>query len=341
MKPLLSVVVPIYNVEAYLDECVGSLLNQTLKNIEIILVDDGSQDKSGEIADRYGEKHENVKVIHQKNSGLGHARNTGIKAASGDYVGFVDSDDWAEPEMYSRLYDAAVKSKADIVVSGLCEITSGKIVKEERHPLAGQTISGHEQIMSVRKNLYGHARGDKTVQLFPMSACIGIYRTSMLRENNLFFREILSEDLIFNLDVYPYAKVISFTGDTDYRYRKEQQQSITNTFSEKKLHRYIELIDFLFQMANNEEDTECCERARRILIDYTRTYVGVVDSSSLSFSQKKKELKKFAEYKVVRDNWNKYPIRELPVQQMIFQYAMIKGYYGTALILNAVRRLLK
>lgn len=341
MAPKVSIVVPIYNVENYLEECVESLLGQTLKDIEIILVDDGSQDESGKIADGYAEKYENVKVIHQRNSGLGPARNTGIKAASGDYIGFVDSDDWAESEMYSRLYDAAVKSNADIVVSGLCEITSGKIVKTERHPLAGQTISGYEQIMSVRKNLYGHAEGDKTVQLFPVSACIGIYRTSMLRENNLFFKEILSEDLIFNLNVYPYARVISFIGYTDYRYRKEEQQSITNTFSEKKLQRYVELFSCLFEMAESENDDGCCARVRRLLIDYTRSYVGMVSASSLSFSNKKKQLRKFAEQEVIKDNWKKYPLRALPAQQMIFQYAMNKGYYGIALILNDIRRLLK
>lgn len=95
--PKVSIIVPIYNVEKYLNKCVDSLINQTLKEIEIILVDDGSKDSSGLIADSYAEKDKRITVIHQCNAGLGPARNSGMKVASGEYIGFVDSDDWVKP----------------------------------------------------------------------------------------------------------------------------------------------------------------------------------------------------------------------------------------------------
>lgn len=116
MKPKVSIVVPIYNVEKYLKNCVDSLLNQTLEDIEIILVDDGSPDKSGEIADEYMRNEKRIKVVHQSNAGLGPARNSGMAVATGEYIGFIDSDDWTQPEMFERLYEAAVLENADIVV---------------------------------------------------------------------------------------------------------------------------------------------------------------------------------------------------------------------------------
>ena len=97
MNPKLSIIVPVYNVEQYLDKCIKSILNQTFKDFELILVDDGSIDNSGEICDEYAKKDSRVKVIHKKNGGLAAARNTGLIIARGDYVGFVDSDDWIEP----------------------------------------------------------------------------------------------------------------------------------------------------------------------------------------------------------------------------------------------------
>lgn len=121
MLPKVSVVVPIYNVEKYLKQCVDSLLNQTLKDIEIILVDDGAKDGSGKIVDEYKNKFTNVKVIHQANGGLGPARNTGIENATGEYIAFVDGDDWVQSNMYEKLYATAQKSNSDIVVSGHCD----------------------------------------------------------------------------------------------------------------------------------------------------------------------------------------------------------------------------
>lgn len=115
MKPLISVIVPIYKVEAYLEDCVNSLLRQTLENIEIILVDDGSPDRCGEMCDAYAAKDKRIRVIHQENQGLSAARNAGIDAAQADYLMFVDSDDWVEEDFCSHPYELALKYHADLV----------------------------------------------------------------------------------------------------------------------------------------------------------------------------------------------------------------------------------
>ena len=116
--PVLSVIIPVYNVEKYLDECVNSIVNQSYKNLEIILVDDGSTDKSGAICDEWRDRDSRIKVIHKANAGLGYARNSGIEVAEGDFVAFVDSDDFIDKDMYQDLMSIAISEKSDIVYSG-------------------------------------------------------------------------------------------------------------------------------------------------------------------------------------------------------------------------------
>ncbi len=116
--PKATVIVPVYNVEAYLEKCVDSILAQTEPDFELLLVDDGSTDNSGALCDKLAQKDSRIQVIHQKNQGLGGARNTGIKAASGDWVLLVDSDDWIEPELLEKTLEAGLREEADLVMFG-------------------------------------------------------------------------------------------------------------------------------------------------------------------------------------------------------------------------------
>lgn len=116
-QPKVSVVVPIYGVEKYLHQCVDSILAQTLKDIEIILVDDGSKDKCPEIVDEYAKKDPRIVSVHQPNGGYGRAVNHGIELAKGEYIGIIESDDWIEPTMYEKLYQKAVETNSDITKS--------------------------------------------------------------------------------------------------------------------------------------------------------------------------------------------------------------------------------
>ena len=114
MNEKISIIVPVYNVEKYLKKCIDSIVNQTYKNLEIILVDDGATDRSGEICDELAKLDNRIKVYHKKNGGLSDARNYGVERATGSYVGFVDSDDYIDAEMYEKLYEAITKEDADV-----------------------------------------------------------------------------------------------------------------------------------------------------------------------------------------------------------------------------------
>ena len=109
----VSVIVPVYNVEKYLKQCLDSIVDQTLEDLEIVLVDDGSVDSSGTICDEYAKEHSNIRVIHKLNGGLGSARNEGMRKARGKYIGFVDSDDYVSEKMYETLWNLAETNEAD------------------------------------------------------------------------------------------------------------------------------------------------------------------------------------------------------------------------------------
>lgn len=126
MEPLISVIIPVYKAESYMGKCMDSVLNQTYRNLEIILVDDGSPDRSGELCDRYAQEDPRVRVIHKKNGGAADARNHGLDAASGDYIAFIDSDDWVETDMYECLMRELQKNHAKLCVCGRYDVVNGE-----------------------------------------------------------------------------------------------------------------------------------------------------------------------------------------------------------------------
>lgn len=144
----LSIVVPVYNVEKYLDKCVKSILKQSKKDMEIILVDDGSTDSSGKMCDDFSKMDERIRTIHKSNGGLTSAWKAGVEFARGKYIGFVDSDDWIDEDMFEKLYEAAQKNKADMVICGLVyEFENPNIPKRNESSLLNEGIYDRKKIM--------------------------------------------------------------------------------------------------------------------------------------------------------------------------------------------------
>ena len=150
---LISIIVPIYNVEQYLEKCINSILNQTYTNLEIILVDDGSPDNSGKICDEYAKKDNRIKVIHKENGGISSARNTGLKVARGAYVGFIDSDDYIEKDMYEILYKNVKKENADISICSNYDIYKNKIIGTKKQGI--YTVMTPEETI-IKMNSFGY-----------------------------------------------------------------------------------------------------------------------------------------------------------------------------------------
>lgn len=208
MTPKVSVIVPVYQVEQYLERCVNSLRRQTLTELEIILVDDGSPDGCPALCDQYAAEDSRIRVIHQSNRGQGAARNAGLSLATGIYVGFVDSDDHVLPEMFQKLYETAEAYGADLVLSGIRH--RGGIVFEagDREELkcgfsVPEAFQGQEGRDKLLLGIVGAAPGEPEDSRYGFSVCRAIFRRFLLEDPPLRFdseREWGSEDVLFLLE---------------------------------------------------------------------------------------------------------------------------------------------
>ena len=194
--PEVSIIVPVYKVEKYLDRCIESLIAQTLSDIEIILVDDGSPDNCPSLCDRWAKKDSRIKVIHKENGGLGFARNSGLDIACGEYVGFVDSDDFVKHDMYEALYSAAKNEDADIAMCGfLCigGIMTARSGEEREINCFSEykCFSGKDGIDRLMLDISGALPGEPEDSRYGFSTVKNIYRRSILEENRLRFMSCL------------------------------------------------------------------------------------------------------------------------------------------------------
>ena len=249
----ISVIIPVYNVEKYIEKCLKSVLAQNYSNLEIILVDDGSTDSSGKLCDRYQELYSDLKVIHRENGGLAAARNSGLKCASGDYITFVDSDDFLEPDAYNRLSEFIFGEDCDICYFGHYRENESKIIKYDIVP-SKRIYSSKEEILG--KFLAGALKGKNcgTGESFTgISVWCALYKRMLLFENEITFRserEILSEDIIFNLEACIHANKVSIYPDYLYHY-VFREQSLTKDYRKDRFEAALRMDTLLHSIAND------------------------------------------------------------------------------------------
>lgn len=223
----VSIIIPVFNTEKYLERCLVSLVNQTLKDIEIIIVNDGSTDNSLQIAQRFQDNDSRVKIINQQNLKQGAARNNGIKNATGEYIGFVDSDDWVDFGYYEKLYETAKNYEADIALATNVRVGGRKSKKR-------LNITGIE----VFKDLQGKL--DVNQQWKNECPTNKIYKRKMLLDNEIFFPEhVYCEDKIFTLKAVYYANKIVTVPNVNYYYFRNPKSTV-NTKTTQHLKKLIE-----------------------------------------------------------------------------------------------------
>lgn len=221
MRPKVSITVPVYNVEKYLSRCIESLINQTLKDIEIILVDDGSPDSCGEICDYYAKIDDRIRVVHKSNGGLASARQAGLVLVRGEYYTVCDSDDWVEPNMYEELYEKAKSENADIVLSShYINYPNGKEV-------VSPSYEYHNQEQYILDLMFRKASGSTWNKLFKLDT---IKRSNTTYENGI----DLGEDALFLFKLLLYPLKISTINKPYYHYIRDiNSNSYTNNISLK------------------------------------------------------------------------------------------------------------
>lgn len=219
----VSVIVPVYNVEKYLAQCLDSIIVQTLKDIEIICVNDGSKDKSRKILANYAKKDSRIIIIDKKNGGLASARNAGMRAAKGEYIGFVDSDDWIAPNMYEKLYDNAKQFNSQIVISAVHKFDDQKkqIVDDDPY----YTLGYFDE--SFDNRAFYHEDTKKFLLEVNVMAWNKIYLRSFVEENNAVFPDgLIFEDGPFFFSLFTKIERVSLVREFMYFYRFNRANSI-------------------------------------------------------------------------------------------------------------------
>lgn len=211
-ESLISVIVPIYNREAYLETCIQSIVNQTFANLEIILVDDGSTDHSSQICDKWAEKDSRIQVIHKSNGGASSARNAGLRKASGEFIGFVDSDDYIEPSMYETLYDLLHESTVKVSCCSICCVYENGI--REKNELSSNGIL--DITAALNAVFYGQAA---------TSMCNKLFDRNILKDG-VFPEGETNEEFSILIPILVQAGGIVCTSESLYYYRK-QGESVT------------------------------------------------------------------------------------------------------------------
>ena len=224
MNDLISVIVPVYNVEAYLKRCVESIIKQDYKNLEIILVDDGSTDNCPQICNDYAKKDSRIKVIHKTNGGLSDARNAGMKIAKGEYIAFVDSDDWIGEDMFSTLIQTLKKYKADIAECKYFITDTTKITKENINSDYKEIIFNTEDALR-ELILDGYLKNVVWNKL---------YKRSVI-SNNIFPFGKISEDVYWTYKVFANAKTIVYVNNPIYFYFQRPGSIMNKTYNIKRL----------------------------------------------------------------------------------------------------------
>lgn len=320
-KTKISIIVPVYNVEPYLDRCMSSLLNQTLHNIEIILVDDGSPDRCPQMCDKYAEIDSRVKVIHKKNAGQGHARNSGLDVANGEFVAFIDSDDFVELEMMERLYTEASCKQLDALYT---EFNTDNYPGIKSPEYGDRILEGREMIEMFRLDIVGAEPSFKSCSKFQSSACKSIYSMEIIKRYGVRFlseREYISEDMLFNLDFLQHANKVETKIWRFYHYCLNKE-SFSHSYRKdrwQKLQKMVVAIEN--RTATFTDRNELQLRVTRTLLAYSKLAAGQeLARKDIGKNEQLAAVREIVSTPILQSKITEYPIRKLPLKWMAYGY---------------------
>lgn len=294
MKGLVSIVVPVYNVKKYLDECMESIVNQTYRDIEIILVDDGSTDGSGEKCEEWGQKDSRIKVIHQTNGGLSAARNTGIDAASGEYIAFIDSDDYFELNAIESLYNCATSLSADLVVGqGLRVWDDGTVITEGKY--ADKYEPDGQEVLITKEDFWRRFSDN----IYFVVAWSKLYKKELFDKVKFPVGKI-NEDFAIAIPISEEADTIASMGKRIYKYRIRQGSIMRTPLSEKNLYAQelrLELMKYILKQDYSSDSKYyiCRIQLSNAIRDLARLFKAIGKDKD----NKKKLLSLYKEYKSI------------------------------------------
>lgn len=341
----VSVIAPVYNVDKYVGECIKSVCEQTLTDIELIVIDDGSTDNSAAVCEKWAEKDPRVKLIRQPNQGVSVARNRGIKESCGEWIAFIDSDDWIEPNYIQVLYETAVKSYADISICGFYFDYPDEVVPR-RHFEKNMIFKGRDdisqiqiQILAKKMSRIKNNSGDRIG-----APWCKLYNADFIKQNGLGFVPNLkrSQDVVFNLYAFEQAQTIAYKNLPLYHYRINEE-SVCSKFTKqilinvdmylKEMQEFIAKYhrdDCKFQDAFN---TKVCTSIYKCMFQYffDNQYPG-------SYREMKMELRRYLSQKVFKNALRNVKYENLDKTEKVFVFCLKHGLIAALLFLVKMRQ---
>lgn len=323
MDSLISIIVPVYNTENYLEKCLYSLVNQTYKNIEIIIVDDGSPDNSMNIIQKFVLADNRVKVISQKNQGLSGARNTGMNNANGDYIMFIDSDDWIEIDTCEKAINASEKYNADVVF--------WSYIKEFSDSQKDNYLFDKTKIIWSEKNINQLSRrmvglvGDELANPQSIDNLVTawgkLYKKSVIGDVRFTDTKIIgTEDALFNIEVFLGINSAVYIPDLLSHYRKDNESSLTHNYKKKLVSRWREMYSRIkFLLDRNDMSREYYDALKnRICFGLIGLGINLAEDKKMSFKEKKNEIYNILSMKHYQIALKNLDFSYLPIQWKVF-----------------------
>ena len=272
----ITIIVPVYNVECYLEQCVRSILGQSYPVLEVLLVDDGSTDGSGELCDYLSSKNDRVRTVHKENAGLGYARNTGLDSLRPEttHVMFVDSDDWLEPGMVATFARVIEDTGADCVLGGFTK-RDGEGIPQFEFKLEDAVWEGDELSMGFVPRVCGSAPEES--DSIPMSACSSMFTKMNIDEHILRFpseREVISEDFVFKYRYLRTCSKVATTSCVGYSYRTNLS-SLTTSYRPDRFEACLYFYDYALQLVEDSPaEADCVLRLKKTLFIYMKMCIS-------------------------------------------------------------------
>ena len=332
--PQISVIVPVYKVEKYLKRCVDSILHQTFSDLEVILVDDGSPDNCPAMCDELAKADKRIRVIHKENGGLSSARNAGMRIAQGKYIGFVDSDDDVESEMYETMLEAAENHDADFVMSDYIRVSA-----DGTRSLFSKNIrAGVYEKEDIRKEIYPALIMDENVDYGPLlSVCHCLYNRDFLEKNTIMFADDVkwSEDNLFSSYVgYCAGRFVYLKGQGLYHYY-QNPETITTGYRPGAWNVYKRMNDYLEEFFSSKNDFDFSRQLKLHMIYYACNTVNMECSNAENTKDAKKRMNEILCDPKLKEAFCHFAFTGLPVKLKI-QFRLMK-YKCTGILAAIIR----
>ncbi|MBR2614401.1 MAG: glycosyltransferase [Clostridia bacterium] len=344
----ISIVVPIYNVEKYLSDCVKSLIEQTYDNIEILLVDDGSTDGCGEICDAYANLDSRVRVIHQSNGGVSIARNTGVKNAKGEYVLFIDPDDWFEKNTVEILVNEIKGGDIDVLRFNYVK-EYGDYSQENKNSLLEEKVYQDEEFNQVlRKNVGLVGKELRSIENFNFlaSVCFGCYKKSIILDNNIEFTDIDKigsfEDGLFNLQFLMKAKSFVYIDKCLYHYRKNNAGAYTSRSKKNFFEKTLVLFNEIAKVIEDKLEDKQIQQAyfNRIAYCVLEQNLNVMKNREATGREKRKEIRAILKHDLVKKAIKQFKLKYLPLKWKVYYFFVkTKCTFGVYFVTKAILKL--